>query len=207
MQVGPRYKICKRLGNSVFEKCQTQKFALASERNRKSRSGRRGRPKTLSDYGRQLIEKQKIRYTYGISERQLLNMVKEAAARHGDTDTAGQLIHLLESRLDNVVYRAGLASTRRLARQIVTHGHITVNGRKMTIPSYRIREGEAFAVRDGSKGKPLFENRMKELLEYKTPQWMTFDPKVLSGKITGRPSWDITEISFDVAAVIEFYTR
>src|SRR5210317_1648441 len=125
MKVGPQYKVCKRLGNGVFEKCQTQKFTL-SEGKKSFKMGKR--PRQMSDYGKQLIEKQRVRYTYGITEKQLVNYVKGSAQKEGDaTDT---LLETLERRLDNVVYRLGLAPTRRAARQMVVHEHIRVNGKK-----------------------------------------------------------------------------
>ena len=130
MKTGPRYKICKRLGNGVFEKCQTQKFTLSE--SRRSFQGRR--PRQISDYGKQLLEKQRVRFTYGITEQQFVNYVNSATKKEGDA--AATLLSTLERRLDNVVYRLGLAPTRRAARQMVVHGHILVNGKKAAIPSH-----------------------------------------------------------------------
>src|SRR5262245_8692490 len=129
MKIGPKYKIAKRLGAPVFEKTQTQKFALSEAR--KAKNVRKKRGGAASDYSKQLTEKQKMRYTYGITEKQLRRYVDEAAAT-GHQPIA-LLIARLESRLDNVVYRLGLAPTRLGARQMVSHGHVTVNGRKLTI--------------------------------------------------------------------------
>src|SRR6185312_6886566 len=147
MLVGPKYKICKRLGSSVFEKCQTQKFQLAEARapRRSSRPKRGGG----SDFGAQLLEKQKARFTYGLSESQFARYVHEAMERKGVA--AEGLLSRLEGRLDNVVFRAGLVSTRRAARQIVSHGHIMVNGKRMTIPSHLVTKGDTVSVREGSK--------------------------------------------------------
>src|SRR5690606_11765405 len=130
----------------IFEKTQTQKFALSS-----ARAGRqvKGRPGQASDYKRQLIEKQKMRLTYGVTEKQLRKYVDESLEK---SDQPTQfLIARLESRLDNVAYRLGLAPTRRAARQAASHGHLTVNGRKFTIPSHQLRPGDVVAVRDGSR--------------------------------------------------------
>ena len=118
--------MCRRLGSGVFEKCQTAKFSASEAKRAKPR-----RPKTPSTFGAQLIEKQKIRFTYGINERHLANYVKESVAAKG-TPAAQKVFELLESRLDNVVYRLGLAHTRRLSRQMVSHGHFVVNGTKTT---------------------------------------------------------------------------
>src|SRR3990167_4336783 len=114
MRIGPKYKICKRLGSSVFEKCQTQKFMLSEERRNKSKGRTGRRPRALSDYGRQLLEKQKMRYTYGLSEKQLSRYVKAAFALK---DPVSALYRALELRADNAVYRAGLAPTRRASSQ------------------------------------------------------------------------------------------
>ena len=115
MIIGAKYKICRRLGSGVFEKCQNQKFSLSEARHEKSKRGKRR--KQISDYGQQLIEKQKIRFSYGISERQLRNYIKEATAMKKITAREG-LFQLLESRLDNTLYRLGIAVTRPLARQM-----------------------------------------------------------------------------------------
>jgi len=207
MKTGPKYKICKRLGSGVFEKCQTQKFMLAEERRGRTRGGRgRGRMKAMSDYGRQLLEKQKVRYTYGIAEKQLVRYVKESVAQKiQGPDLA--LIKKLESRLDNAIYRAGLASTRSLARQIASHGHVTVNGRKVTIPSYSLSEGDVIAVREGSRSKVLFENLNEKLKDHQNPTWIDFDPVKMEGKVTAIPTTDLTEMQFDLGTVLEYYSR
>lgn len=203
-----KYKICKRLGSPVFEKCQTQKYLLSAERRERNRGGRRGRPRALSDYGRQLIEKQKVRYTYGLGERQLSRYAKEsmqgAGVKHNPED---MFICRLESRLDNVIYRAGLANTRALARQIVTHGHITVNGRRVNVPSLSMKEGDTFAIREGSRSKVLFEGLSEKLKEHSTPAWVVFDASAYSGSVKGTPTASKTEIGFDVSVVLEFYSR
>ena len=125
----------------------SQKFALSQERA--ERTKRRGRGRGPTEYGKQLLEKQKVRFTYGISEKQFSAYVREAMASHGAVPS--DVLHrALEMRLDNVIYRLGLAPTRRAARQMVSHGHITVNGRKTTIPSRRIVIGDRIGVREGN---------------------------------------------------------
>ncbi|MBT3282556.1 30S ribosomal protein S4 [bacterium] len=205
MKIGPKYKICKRLGSGVFDKCQTQKFALVEDKNKKKR-GSSKRPRQMSEYGKQLIEKQKMRYTYGIAEKQLTKYVKEALARK-DSKPATQLIENLESRLDNVVYRLGLANSRQMARQMVSHGHITIGGRKVTIPSYRMSAGLKIGVREGSRGSVLFTNLSEKLRDHKNPSWVSFDEKSLEGEVKGKPVVDNTELMFDVSSVFEFYSR
>ncbi len=203
MKIGPKFKIAKRLGAPIFEKTQTQKFELSA-----ARGGRRGgrRPGQMSDYKRQLIEKQKMRFTYGITEKQLRRYVDEAIAREGH-QTVSFLMNRLESRLDNVVYRLGLAKTRRLARQIVSHGHICVNGRKLTIPSHKVRVNDIISVREGSKGNGLFVNLSDSHEAVAVPTWLSFDVKQLSGTMKGEPVYNPAETLFDPEQVMEFYSR
>lgn len=203
MIIGPKYKICKRLGGAVFEKCQTQKFTLAEARQAKSRTRRR--PGAMSDYKRQLLEKQKMRYTYGLSESQLARYVKESVAKGGEP--AETLMRRLESRLDNVVYRMGLAKTRRLGRQIVSHGHITVDGRKVTVPSFQVTPGHTIAVRDGSKESTLFAQEVLLETTGSIPTWLQFDIKTLRGSMKGAPTYNPADLIFDLEQVLEYYSR
>jgi small subunit ribosomal protein S4 len=206
MKVGPKYKIARRLGPSVFEKTMSQKFALAQERTERNRGrGRRGRGPT--EYGKQLLEKQKVRMTYGISEKQFSGYVKEAMASHGAIP-ADVLHRALELRLDNVVYRLGLAPTRRAARQMVSHGHITVNGRKTTIPSRRIYVGkDRIGVREGSKNRAYFEGFEGRFMDRTLPSWLSFNPKSMEGGVQEIPTTDSASPAGDLAAVLSFYSR
>lgn len=202
MKIGPKYKIAKRLGAPIFEKTQTQKFAVSEARSAMRKKGRRG---MMSDYKRQLIEKQKMRFTYGITEKQLSRYVNEAFAQ--GHQPIGQLIERLESRLDNVVARLGLAKTRRLARQIVSHGHILVNGRRLNIPSHRVQVGDVISVREQSLTSPLF-TEMKESLEaHRPPHWLTLDAKKFSGTKKAEPTYEPSETLFDPQQVLEYYSR
>jgi small subunit ribosomal protein S4 len=202
MKIGPKYKIAKRLGASVFEKTQTQKFALAQERTAKTK--KRGRGPT--EFGKQLLEKQKVRMTYGISEKQFSNYIKEAMSTHGAAP-AETLHKLLEIRLDNVTYRLGLAPTRRAARQMVSHGHVTVNGVKTTIPSRRVHTGEKIAIREGSRSRVPFENLAERLSERTLTSWLSFDAKSMQGGIEGMPTTVSTDTAGDLVSVISFYSR
>lgn len=203
MITGPKYKICKRLGGAVFEKCQTQKFALSEARAGERKRGKRGGQ--ASDYKRQLIEKQKMRFSYGISEKQLARYVEESLEHEASPSKA--LLARLETRLDNVVYRLGLAKTRRLARQMVSHGHILVNGRKATIPSHRVRINDAVGVREGSKGSALFTNLVERVDLASIPVWLRLDPKEAAGQVISEPQDTGTETLFDPEQVFEFYSR
>lgn len=206
MIVGPRYKVCKRLGNGVYEKCQTQKFTLSEAR--KSAGQKRGgkRPRMMSDYGKQLIEKQRVRFTYGITEKQLTKYVKNAIEDKA-VDVTETLIHTLESRLDNIVYRLGMAPTRRASRQMVSHGHIQVNGKKVSIPSFAVSVDDKITVRDGSRDKGMLVSVADRMADYRTPEWLVFDVKKLEGKVKGEPTKDNTDAMFDLTVVLEFYSR
>ena len=195
----PKFKICKRLGPGVYDKCQTSKFSSASG----SKMGGR-RPKALSEYGTQLIEKQKIRFSYGITERQLSNYVKKASHIKG-AGTATKFYEELESRLDNIVYRMGLANSRRAARQMVSHGHFVVNDKKVTIPSFEVKPGDIIKIREGSKTKKIFEGLTERLKDYNSPAWVIFDAGKMEGKMSDKPK--NVETFLDLNAVLEFYSR
>ena len=163
----PKFKICRRLGPGVYDKCQTVKFSSAS--GKFAGPGAMRRPKAATEYGAQLIEKQKIRFSYGINERQLSNYVKKATNVKG-AGTAEKFYEELEFRLDNVIYRMGLAATRRAARQMVSHGHLIVNDKKVTIPSFAVKVGDIIKIREGSKGKKLFEGIVEKNKDYTAPE-------------------------------------
>jgi small subunit ribosomal protein S4 len=201
MKIGPKFKIAKRLGAQIFEKTQTAKFALSEARQGRTRK----HGGQASDYKKQLIEKQKMRYTYGVSEKQLSRYVKESmTAAH---QPIALLIDRLETRLDNVVYRLGLAKTRRFARQMVSHGHIYVNGRKLNIPSHKVSVGDIVSVREGSKNTNLFLGLTDNHDGASIPAWLTFDVKKLSGTVTGTPVFESTAFMFDPEQVLEYYSR
>jgi small subunit ribosomal protein S4 len=203
MKIGPKYKIAKRLGAPIFEKTQTQKFEVSLARSQNARRSRR--PGQMSDYKRQLLEKQKMRYSYGVTEKQLRRYVDEAMEK--STQPVALLMERLESRLDNVIYRMGLAKTRRLARQIVSHGHICVNGKKMTIPSHQVREGDEVSVREGSRQNGLFVSLHETHEPAGVPAWLSFDAKKLSGSVTSAPAYNPSETLFDPEQVMEYYSR
>ena len=202
MKIGPKYKIARRLGAPVFEKTQTQKFRVKSEAKAKAKKG----GKTRSSYGLQLIEKQKARFTYGITAKQFGNYIKEvidSKTTHGPEE----LYKKLETRLDNVVYRLGLANTRRFARQLVSHGHITVNGVKNTVPSTRLYEGDVISVRDGSKNTKAFATVEERAKTATVQDWLSFDADKLTGKVNKLPSLAGQDVLFDLGQVLEFAKR
>lgn len=200
LQIKSKFKVSKRLGAPVFEQCQTQRYALSEARSAKNKSRRRAK---VSDYGRQLTEKQKVRYTYGLSEKQFSRYVKESM---GTKDPTASLFARLELRLDSIAYRLGLAPTRRAARQMVSHGHLTVNGRRLNTPSHQTSVGDTVAVRDNSKEKALF--MVTEETEFRpTPAWAELDQKAMTGKVTAVPKSMPGETGLDFQAVFEYYSR
>ncbi|MCX6715541.1 MAG: 30S ribosomal protein S4 [Candidatus Taylorbacteria bacterium] len=201
MQIGPRYKKARYLGVPIFRKTQTQKYAMRAQRKVKTTKRRGGK----SEYGRQMLEKQKARYSYGVSGGQFTNYVRKALQLSGDN--AKNLIRLLEGRLDNVVVRSGFAPTRSAARQMVSHGHITVGGKIVNIPSCQVNAGDIVGIREGSKSKTLFAKLDEEIKGTKTPAWMMIDLEKKQIRIAGEPSAEMTDLLFDVRSVLEFYTR
>ncbi len=197
-----KYKIARRLKAPVFEKCKTSKFVIRSQR----KAANMKRPRKLSDYGQQLIEKQKVRYYYGVGEKQFSNYVKkclESFSKTGITPDAA-LFMLLENRLDNVVYRMGLAKTRRMARQLVSHGHFLVNGRRIDVPSTILKVGDKVSIREGSKKRKWYQI-MKEEYGGVNANWVKWDTKKDEGEVVGQPS--DPEDFLDFQKVIAFYTR
>ncbi len=195
-------KTCRRLGASV---CGREKCAVKRRPFAPGMHGPNARRKRPIGYAFQLLEKQKARYAYGIMEKQFRNYVKKAAQKEGDTGILLKV--LLEHRLDNVVFRLGLTKTRAAARQLVNHGHVLVNGRKVDIPSYSVRSGDEIAVKDGKAESKLFDGVRKELPSHETPSWLKLDPVAYKGTVLGKPSEDELASLFDAKPIIEFYSR
>lgn len=201
---------CRRAGEKLFlkgEKCFTPKciFEKRPTPPGKAIATRKRRP-NLSEYGRQLGEKQKVKHSYGVGERQFANYV-EKAVQTKKTNTAESLFLFLESRLDRVVFRAGLAPSQRAARLLVSHGHILVNGKRVTAPSYQVQPGDTLSVRPGSAGSALFTNLAERLKNHATPSWISFNAEKLEGKLAGAPKIDASVMPFDLSSIIEFYSR
>jgi small subunit ribosomal protein S4 len=205
MKIGPRYKIARRLGAPVFEKTQTQKYAMRAQKRAESGGMGKGRPKAKSEYGLGMNEKQKARFSYGITAKQFGNYVKKAIETKGNS--AEMLVRSLEGRLDNVAYRSGFAPTRQAARQMTSHGHLLVNGTMVTIPSYQVKVGDIISIREGSKKKALFATLDDKLKAVKLPGWLklNFDKKEIT--VDGLPTAPQTELLFNVGTVLEFFSR
>jgi small subunit ribosomal protein S4 len=200
MKIGPKYKIARKVGAPVFEKTQTPKFQLReSKRERKQRG-----PKT--SYGLQMLEKQKAQYTYLLSEKQFRNYVKAASAKKS-SEAVNDLYESLEMRLDNVVFRLGFANTRSFAKQMVSHGHILVNGKKVNIPSFKVSIDDKVSIREGSLKKAMFVNLNDKLKNVTVPNWIKFDFNKKEATIQSKPKMQGTDLMFDLSAVLEFYSR
>ena len=204
MIIGPKYKIAKRLGAPIFEKTKTAKFEQSLQRSMGNQKRGR-RPGQMSDYKRQLIEKQKMRFTYGISEKQLRKYVDEAVEK--SNQPVSLLMDRLESRLDNVIYRLGLAKSRQMSRQMASHGHFCVNGKKMTIPSHKLKPGDIISVREGSRQSVLFVGLDESYEAASVPAWLMFDLKKMSGEMKTAPVYNPVETLFDPEQVMEYYSR
>ncbi len=201
MKIGPKFKIARRLGAPVFEKTQTAKFALSL--SRKERAGTVP-PRAKSEYGQALTEKQKARYTYGLSEKQFRSYVDKALK---STNPTGKLFTSLESRLDNVLFRSGLAKTRSSARQIASHGHTLVNGRRVDVPSVLLRNGDKVSLRDASAGSALFAETAERMKAMNVPAWLKVNAETREVSVVGEPVYERGAHVFDLGVVIEFYNR
>jgi small subunit ribosomal protein S4 len=201
MIIGPRYKKARYLGASLFKKTQTDKYAARAQRKAKNVGGRGGK----SEYGKQMLEKQKARYSYGVSSGQFGKYVKKSLESSGNSSSL--LIQKLEGRLDNVVFRSGFCLSRSQARQMVSHGHLLVNGKRVTIPSLEVKVGDIITVRKGSENKKIFENIAENVKNSIIPAWIKVDIDTKTIKIDGIPSRQESELLFDMGQVLEFYTR
>ena len=206
-------RVCRRAGEKLFlkeGKCYTPKCPVVLKTYppgaRRTGAGSKRPRKTLSEYGFQLREKQKLKFFYLLRERQFKNYIQKAAKSKG-SDTISRLAELLELRLDNVVYRLGLAQSRSVARQLVSHGHIMVNGKKINIPSYHVKTGDKISIRPQSASKIIFENLEIYLKKYKPPVWLEMDKDKKEGKVVGKPQAQDIEIKTNLNAIVEFYSR
>ena len=199
-------RLCRREGAKLFLKgtrCYTKKCSFE---RRPTPPGQHGvRRRKVGDFGLQLREKQKIRRVYGVLERQFRNYFREAQTHQGVTGE--WLLRSLELRLDNVVYRMGLASSRAQARQLVGHGHLAVNGRPTNIPSFQVKPGDRIEVRESRRSREPFKLAKETLKSHQAPEWLTVDAASLSGPISASPSRDQMPLDLNEQLVVEFYSR
>jgi small subunit ribosomal protein S4 len=200
--IGPKNKIARRFGVNLGLKTNASKVA----RRLGQIPGVHGvgkRRRSQSAYGKQLAEKQKAKFVYGMRERQFSKYVKEANRLEGDSGK--NLLQLLESRLDNTVYRMGFATTRAQARQMVGHSLFFVNGKKLNVPSYTVRPGDEITIKPNKVKKPIFENIQEQLANHDGPSWVAVDAVKKTGKVLHKPAEDDLDKLFDVKLITEFY--
>jgi len=199
-------RICRREGAKLFFKgtrCYTKKCSFE---RRPTPPGQHGiRRRKVGDFGLQLREKQKIRKTYGVLERQFRNYYIEAQSHTGVTGE--WLLRRLETRLDNVVYRMGFAPSRPAARQLVAHGHFAVNGRSANIPSHQIKPGDRIEVRESHRNREPFKVAKETLRSHQAPEWLTVDAAKLAGTVTELPRRDQMPLDLNEHLVVEYYSR
>jgi len=203
---GPVCRLCRREGEKLFlkgdkcytDKCPVQRRAYAPGQHGQNR-------KKLSEYGMQLRMKQRLRRIYGLSERQLENYYADASRKRGITGEI--LLQTIEMRLDNVVYRLGIGASRPQARQLVMHGHITVNGKKVDIPSYLVKVGDVIAVMESSRSLDVIKENVEASSGRALPEWLEFDADKLEGQVKAVPKRDQIDIPVQEYLIVEYYSR
>lgn len=205
--VGPVCRLCRREGMKLFlkgERCYGEKCAI-ERRNVPPGQHGKGRRARMAGYGLQLREKQRVKRMYGVLEGQFRRYFKEADRRRGVTGET--LLQLLEGRLDNVVYRLGFATSRPQARQLVRHGHFTVNGKRADVPSYALRAGDRIEVRQGSAKNPAIQYAMEEVKGRGVPEWLEVDGEKLEGRLASVPRRDQLNLPIQEQLIVELYSK
>jgi small subunit ribosomal protein S4 len=207
---GPVCKLCRREGAKLFLKgsrCFSPKCAFERRAYPPGQHGRGAtfRRRRASDYARQLREKQKARRIYGVLERQFRRYYREAQRRPGMTGE--NLLVILESRMDNVVYRMGFADSRAQARQLVQHGHFDLNGRRTDIPSALLKPGDIVSVRQNSRRRKYFKGLSAVLEQREVPAWLTIDPSQLAGRVVALPTREAIDQPLSEQLIVEYYSR
>ncbi len=205
MLLGPKCKYCRRFGIKLGlnERCLSNKCALVRRRTRPGVHGRKIR--VLSLYGRQLLEKQRLKFNYLINEAKMKNYVKMAIESKKSAPEA--LIEILERRLDNVVWRAGYVPAKTTAKQLVSHGHFLVNGKKVKTPSYLVNEGDIISIRPQSRNLRIFEDLAQRLKFYQPPGWLEVNSNSFDTKVLRLPSVGEIQHNFNLGLVIDLYSR
>lgn len=200
--------MCRRAGVKLYlkgDRCYTKKCALERRNFPPGQHGPRTRDRKMSEYGEQLREKQKLRQMYHLREAQFRSYVEKAQRARGVTGEV--LLRQLEMRLDNVVYRLGFANSRGQARQMVSHKFITVNGRRVNIPSYQVREGDIISIHESKRSTALAKDALERAAEHTPPAWLAYDAAQVQGKVLQAPSVDQIDTRIEMQKIIEFYSR
>ncbi|MDO8265087.1 MAG: 30S ribosomal protein S4 [Candidatus Parcubacteria bacterium] len=203
-------KICRRSGTKLFlkgDKCFSAKCALTRRPYGPGMKTKK-RKKAPSEYGKELGEKQKVKGWYNLRERQFKKYVKEILEKRGKVEnTSSLLVQKLEMRLDNTVFRLGFASSRSAAKQMVTHGHLYINGKLTDVPSRQMKKGDKISIKPFSKDKAIFKNLAATLKKYQVPSWLELDKDKLEGKVIGLPTPEETALPAEISAIFEYYSR
>ena len=204
---GPKEKLSRRIGENLGLKAERSFSPKSAFLKKPYRPGMHGksRRRALSEFGTQLLEKQKIKFTYGLTERQLQKYFNEAKRKKGITGDL--LLGALEKRLDNAIYRSGLASSRAIARQLVNHGHFLVNNKKVTIPSYLVKIDNIIAIKPKSRSKTIFFDLANKLKKHEAPTWLIVDKKNFEIKIKSDPKIDDLPKNFNMNVIIAYYSK
>jgi len=203
-------RICRRVGVKLFlkgERCLSPKCAIVK---RPYSPGQKTKRKTrnISEYAKELREKQKMKNWYNLRERQFKKYVKEVLAERGKAEDAGELlIRGLATRLDNVIFRLGFASSRAQAKQLANHNHFLVNGKRVNIPSFQVKKGDVISLSEASRKKPIFKNIQIILKKTKAPAWIELNPEKLEGKIISMPTLAEAAPPAEIHSVFEYYSR
>ncbi|HNP79374.1 MAG TPA: 30S ribosomal protein S4 [Candidatus Pacearchaeota archaeon] len=203
-------KICRRLGEKLFlkgERCMSAKCAMIKRAYPPGQKAKKRRG-ALSEYGKELREKQKMKKWYNLSESQMKKYVNDVAEKRSKIDNvADALVGRIESRLDNIVFRLGFAKSRAQASKLVSHGHFMVNGRKVDIPSYEIKIGDVISIRPGSKKKEPLKDLETLTKNYKLPKWLDFNKELGEGKFVKKPIAEDVQLPVEIATLFEHYSR
>ncbi len=203
-------KICRRVGTKLFlkgDRCFSQKCALVRRSYPPGQKPKRRR-RNVSEYAKELQEKQKLKRWYHLREKQFRNYIQQAFKKRGQVeDTGAFLIKKLESRLDNVVFRIGFTPSRIQARQLVSHGHFLVNGRKTDTPSFEVKKGDVISLSSRSQKKEVFKNLSTILKKKTSPSWLKVSSSKMEGEVIGEPSLDEVAPPAELSAIFEFYSR
>lgn len=204
---GPVCRLCRREGEKLFlkgDKCYTEKCPVDKRTYPPGQHGQ-GRQRRVSEYGIQLREKQKLRRVYGVLERQTERYYQNASRARGVTGE--NLLVSLESRLDNIVYRLGLAPSRAAARQLIMHGHIRLNDQKVDIPSYQVKPGDVISVRERSRNIPMIRGSAEASASRGVPEWLEFNLETLTGRVVALPRRDQIDVNIKEHLIVEHYSR
>lgn len=205
--LNPKCKQCRRIGEKLMfkgERCSSSKCAMVKRNYPPGFHGSKGK-KRQSDYGLQLNEKQKARKQYSLQEKQFKSIFNRADKQTGNTGE--NLLKLLEMRLDNAVYRLGFAVSRNQARQIIVHGHITVNEKKVNIPSFRVKTGDVIKIKDKKKNNNFFKGLNEKLNNVSAPGWLHLNSQELSGKVLHEPLASDLQTNINTQMIVEYYSR